>query len=131
MPTMANITVKNVANADVVYVAKVASAGDRSPARWTQDALSTVPAFRPSLVVGAKSDSSGKRRIIDINYAYPSVQNISGVDQLVDKLTFQGTFTFSTFSADTLTAEGAKQIGGLIASTLLQSAMSSGYAPTA
>lgn len=131
MPTMASITVKNVADADVVYVPKVASAGDRSPARWTQDASSTIPAFRPSFVVGAKSDSSGKRRIIDLNYAYPSLQEISGVQQLVDKLTFQGTFSFSTYGPETLSAEMVKQLGGLIASTLIQEVVSSGYAPTA
>lgn len=82
-------------------------------------------------VVGAKSDSSGKRRIVDLNYAYPSLQEISGVQQLVDKLTFQGTISFSTYGPDTLSAEMVKQLGGLITSTLIQQVMSSGYAPTA
>lgn len=131
MPTMANITVKNVAGADVVYNAKTASAGDRSPARWSQDALHAVPAFRPSLAVGAKDNSDGKRRIVDINYAYPVVQTVAGVDTMTDKITFNGAFSASKFTISTMTEEGAKQLGLLIASALIKEILASGYSATA
>lgn len=130
MPDMANITVKNVAGADVVYKAKVASAGDRSPARWTQQALNAIPAFQPSLAVGTKDSSDGKRRIADINFAYPVIQTVSGVESMTDKVTFTGAFSASKFTIGTMTEEGAKQIGGLVASALIQEIMTSGYSAT-
>lgn len=130
MPSMANITVKNVANADVVYVAKVPSAGDRSPAKWSQDAAHAVPAFRPAIAVGTKDSSDGRRRVAEINYVFPVIQAINGVDTLVDKLVFQGTLSGSKFTIDTATAEGVHQLSNLLASTLMRSQLSEGYAAT-
>lgn len=130
MPNMANITVKNLANADVIYVAKVASSGDRTPARWTQVALNAIPAFQPSLAVGTKDDGTGKRRLTDINFAYPVIQTVAGVESMTDKVTFSGVFSTSKFTTAMITEEGAKQIAGLIASALLQEIMTSGYSAT-
>lgn len=39
MPSMANITVKNNAAADVIYVAQVPSAGDKTPANGPKTPL--------------------------------------------------------------------------------------------
>lgn len=47
MPQMANITVKNAANADVVLTALTPSSGDRA-ALWRYDALNTLPLLRPT-----------------------------------------------------------------------------------
>lgn len=130
MPSMANITVKNKANADVVYVAKVPSAGDKTPAKWTQDALSNVQSFRPALAVGTKDNSTGKRRIVEVNFAYPIVQTVGGVDTLVDKVTFQGMFSLSKEIDTAANEEATIQVGNLMVSALLRGVFSDGFAPT-
>lgn len=128
MPTMANITVKNKAGTDVVYVAKVPSAGDRSPSRWQLDAASDIPSFRPDFTVGTKDSGNGRRRIADVNYSFPAVIQINGVDTLVDKVTFQGAFGLPKGIADTITEEGVTQLGNLLVSVLVRDILKTGYA---
>ena len=76
MPSMADITVKNKANVDVVYVAKVPSAGDKTPARWTADALHGIAGFRPSFTTGTRNNSSQNARVLEANYAFPDRKSV-------------------------------------------------------
>lgn len=48
MPQMANITVKNAGNNDVVLTALTPSSGDRA-ALWRHDAADPLPLLRPTL----------------------------------------------------------------------------------
>ncbi len=130
MPSMANITVKNAANADVIYVAKVPSAGDRSPARWTLDTASAVIGFRPTLELTSRSNGSNNGRILDINFVYPVTQTVSGVTTVLARVPFKGSTTMPTNVDATLAADAFVQIGNLIASALIRACYNEGYAAT-
>jgi len=127
---MANITVKDSANADVVYVAATPSAGDRSPARWTQNAANAIIGFRPVFQVVTR-DSTGKPgRIMEGSLRFPITATVNGVEtQLaVVPMTFQATLPTNVDA--TKVADAFVQWGNLLASTLIRSTASDGYAPT-
>lgn len=130
MPSMANLTVKDSANADVVYVAKVPSAGDKTPARWTADAISGVSAFRPSFVVGTRDSANGSRRLFEVNYAFPVTQTVDGIVQLVDKITGQANVSFPKRVDVSKNKDAYVQFGNLLVQALIRSSAEDGYAPT-
>lgn len=130
MPAMANITVKNVANADVVYVAKVPSAGDKMPAKWTQDAAQPIPGFRPVFTIVSRDNGTKTTRVVDGSIIFPVIETINGrVTQTGTALvTFSGSFP-SKLDA-TLVDECFHQFGGLMSSALIRDVAKTGYAPT-
>lgn len=130
MPSMANIIVKNAANADVTYVAKVPSSGDRNPARWTLDAASAIIGHRPTLELTTRTNGSNNGRILEINYVHPLTSTVSGVTTLVAKVPFKGSFTLPTNADAALAADAFVQVGNLLVSTLVRAAAADGYAPT-
>lgn len=130
MPAMANITVKDAANADVVYVAAVPSAGDRSPARWTLNAASSVIGFRPMFEVKTR-DSGGKPgRILDGSLRFPVTEDVNGVTTQVAIVPFSFSCTLPTNVDSSTVADAFVQAGNLLASALIRSCASEGYAPT-
>lgn len=130
MPSMANITVKNAANADVIYVAKVPSAGDRSPARWTADAASAIIGHRPTLELTTRTNGSNNGRICDWNFVYPITATVEGVTSVLARVPFKGSFTMPTNVDSAQAADAFVQLGNLLVSTLMRAAASEGYAPT-
>ena len=72
MPQMANITVKAAnGTTDVVYTAKVPSAGDKSPAIWKNDNVGNVLAAKPTLSVQSSSNGNRTSRRIKAKYTWP------------------------------------------------------------
>lgn len=130
MPSMANITVQNAAAANVTYVAKTPSAGDRSPARWTQDAASTIPGFRPKVEVVTRDNGSKNGRIIEGSLAYPVLQTVSGVTTQIGTVPLRFSGTLPSNLDATVVNDAFVQFGNLLASTLLRAVASEGYAPT-
>lgn len=130
MPSMANITVKNAANVDVVYTAAVPSAGDRSPARWTANALSPIIGFRPTLEMTTRANGSGNGRICEFNFVFPVTAEVNGVTTLLARVPFKGAFTAATNIDATKVADAFTQLGNLLASALIREGVSTGYAPT-
>lgn len=130
MPSMADITVKNKANADVVYVAKVPSAGDKTPARWTYDAAHAIAGFRPSFTTGTRNNSSQNARVFEANYAFPVVQTVNAVDSVAGKMTAQLTVTLPQNVDSVKVSDAYVQLSNLLASALARAVADSGYAPT-
>lgn len=130
MPSMANITVQNAAAANVVYVSKVPSAGDRSPAKWTQDALNAIPGFRPRFDVMTRDNGNQNGRIIEGNFAYPITATVNGVETLLGTVPLRFSGTLPTNVDATKVNDAFVQFGNLLASTLIRSVGSEGYAPT-
>lgn len=130
MPSMANITVLNAAGASVVYVAKVPSAGDRSPAKWTLDAASGIIGNRPSLEMTTRTNGSNNGRICDYTFWYPVLETISGIETQTARVPFKGSFTMPTNVSAVLAYDGYVQLGNLLVSALIRSASQEGYAPT-
>lgn len=130
MPAMANITVKNAANADVVYVAATPSAGDRSPARWTLNGASGIIGYRPKMQVVTRDNGAGNGRRIEGQLTYPIVETIGGVATKTATVPFEFSGVLPTNVDATLVADAFTQFGNLLASSLMRSSVSEGYAPT-
>lgn len=130
MPQMANITVKNVANADVVYAANVPSAGDKSPAVWTQTAAHATPAFRPKFTVLTRDNARRNGRVLEVSFSFPVIATVNGVDVLVATVPLRLSGTLPTNVSANAVQEAFHQMGNLLVSTLIRSVATEGYAPS-
>lgn len=132
MPQIADITVKNAAGTDVIYVAATPSAGDTLPARWTQNALTSVQGFRPKLELTSRSNGNGDVRRIDFDFSYPFTYTDPSTS--LPRLLATTRFTGSVANARVLTVdqwnEAFVQLGNLLVSTLIRNTVKDGFAPT-
>lgn len=127
MPDMANITVKNNANADVIYVASTPSSGDRVPAVWKQNAAGTTWASRPTLKVLSRNNARNTTRIIEVDFKFPIV-DADGI--VTDVIPFTGAFSGVNTVDTTKIRDAFVQLGNLLASSLIRDVVTEGYAPT-
>lgn len=130
MPAMANITVKNAANADVVWTGTVPSSGDKTPARWISQSASAIIGFRPVFDVVTRDNSNKNGRLFDATFAFPITQTVSGVTSKVATVPFRVSGTLPTNVDATIVADAFVQLGNLMVSTLVRAVASDGYAPT-
>lgn len=130
MPQMANITVKNKAGTDVVYVAKTPSAGDTVPARWMQDAASPIIGRRPRFQVVTRDSGAknGGRRMF-ASGTFPIVTG-TAPNEVIQLVPFQADTTLPTSVDSALVEEAFVQFGNLLVSALLRAVAAEGYAPT-
>lgn len=132
MPNMANITIKNAANADVVWVAASPSSGEKSPAVWRFNAQSDKLAYRPHFSLILKENGRKNGRIFSAEFRFPLAGENSdtGSPYLYATIPFNISGTLPT-NVDVMTLNDAfTQLGNLLASTLVRSAAAEGYAPT-
>lgn len=132
MPNMANITIKNAANADVVWVAASPSSGEKSPAVWRFNAQSDKLAFRPTFALTMKENGRRNGRIFSAEFKFPLAGENSdtGSPYLYATIPFNVSGTLPT-NVDVMTLENAfVQFGNLLASALIRAAATEGYAPT-
>lgn len=131
MPAMGNITVKNAANADVVYTAAVPSAGDRSPAKWTANASQSILGFRPQVTVQTRDGGSGKPgRIMEGTFKFPVIETVNGVPTQMAIVPGSFSVTLPTNVDGAVVSDAYVQFGNLLVSALFRSVASEGYAPT-
>jgi len=77
MPQMANITVKDAANTDVVLTALTPSSGDRA-ALWRYDAFATLPLLRPTYQVTTTYNGPRDARRTVVTGSYPIPDPVLG-----------------------------------------------------
>lgn len=77
MPQMANITVKNAVDADVVLTALTPSSGDRA-ALWRYDALDSLPLLRPTYQVTTTYNGPRDARRSVVTGSYPVADPVLG-----------------------------------------------------
>jgi hypothetical protein len=133
MPTMADIIVKKADNVtNVTYVAAVPSSGDKTPAVWTQDAASGIQSHRPRFEMVTQNNGSSTIRQARTKYAYPIVYTDTTTSQevLLKSLGFDGIFYMPNELTTTQWNEAWAQLGNLLCSTLVRSAIQVGFAPT-
>lgn len=130
MPSMANITVKNVALADVTYVASTPSAGDKSAAVWRQNAASTIAGRRPQLTCLTRDNASKTGRHVSISLRFPVVVTENGVDRVAAVVPLNLEGVLPTNVAVSASLEAFTQFGNLLSSTLIRSVAEEGFAPT-
>lgn len=130
MPAISNITVKNKANVDVVYVAASPSAGDKTPAVWRANSLSPIIGNRPTFRLVTRDNAKQNGRVIEASYRYPVLATIGGVETVVAYVPMTLTGTLPTnVSADSVD-DAFVQLGNLLVSTLVRNSAAEGYAPT-
>ena len=129
MPQMANITVKKADGAtDVTYTALSSSAGDQSPARWSDLSSATVAARRATY--NSTSRFNGKRdaRVVENVLKYPDVQTINGASVVLGNVVINISGTIPLQVTDTAIAEAVAQAANLFKASLVQDTFKTGYA---
>lgn len=133
MPTMADITVKKAdGTTNVVFVAAVPSAGDKSPAVWTQDAYSGTQGHRPRFEMQTQDNGTATIRQARWKFSYPCFYTDTTTSQevVIKSLGFDGIFYMPKELTTTQWNEAWAQFGNLLCSTLVRSAVQVGFAPT-
>lgn len=133
MPNMADITVKKADNTtNVVYVAATPSAGDKSAAVWTLNASSGTLSHCPRFELQTQDNGTGTIRQVRSKYSFPIVYTDTTTSQevLLKSLGFDGIFYMPKELTTTAWNEAWAQLGNLLCSTLVRSAIQAGYAPT-
>jgi hypothetical protein len=133
MANMASITVKKAdGTTDVVYVAASPSAGDKTPAIWTQNAYATQSGFRPRLEFITQSNGAGTTRQSRFKFSYPVtyVDTSSSLTKLLATMTFEGVFHAPVALSTTDWDEAFSQLGNLLCATLVRDSVEAGYSPT-
>lgn len=130
MPQMANITVKKADNTtDVTYTALTPSAGDQTPARWSNLASAPVAAQRSTLQCASRFNGKRDARVVDAVLKYPDVQSISGTNVVVGNCIISISGTIPLQVTDTAIAEAVAQAANLFKAALMQDTYKTGYAP--
>lgn len=133
MPTMADITVKaSNGTTDVVYTGIVSSGGDKSPAIFRNNAASGAAGQRPELRVRSTATGAGQRKV-EGSFTFPQLytESTTGLTKVAGRA--NGSWNVSLpieVVNDATLAEFAAQFGNLVASTLMKSVHTSGFAPT-
>lgn len=84
MPSLANITIKkHNGTTDIIWTGLQRSAGDKSPAVYRSDTVSTIPANRPKAEVTSRDNAKGTTRIMEVNINFPVLATINGVETIV------------------------------------------------
>lgn len=130
MPNIANIVVKKSdGTTDVTYTAIAGAANEGSPALWQVTAGTGVRSARPSLTFRAKLNGTKVARRVDLQYVYPVVRTISGVDTVVGKVPVDFSVPVPEWATDAEVAEAIDQCLNLLSSTLIRSSVKAGVAP--
>lgn len=131
MPDMANVTVKKYdGTTDQLWTAVQASGGDKSPAIWRNLSGGPAPAFQPEFRVTSRPNTDNSVRRVEGSVIWKqTATGTDGVIRVVNTalLKFEAVVPQSMTTAD-LNEYGA-QATNLLASPLLKSAITSGFAP--
>lgn len=127
MPQMANITVKDEANVDVVFSSLTPSSGDTTQAQWRAAALATTPMYAPALTTRTQYNGAKNGRSFSLNAIFPVTQVDGGVETVVAKQPFQLTTTIPLNIPRAKAVRHAKILASLIASALIQEILADGY----
>lgn len=132
MATATNLTVKKAdGTTDVTYTVQAASGGDKSPAIWQQLAAGSAPADRPSLLVESTWNGAKTARRVHARMDFPYiVTDTDGMTTIVNRVLYDATAVIPQNVPDNISSEAVAQMANLLATALIKSAFSSGYAPT-
>lgn len=128
MPQMANITIKKAdGTTDIVYTGLSGAGGDGSPSMWR--AGSTGAAMhRPTLSVTTRWNGPKTARRVVMQFNYPEVVSVSGVDTVANRLPIEITAPIPMGMSDAVIAEAIAQGANLFKAALLQEIFKTGFA---
>lgn len=132
MPTAANITVKKADNStDQVWTLVAAAGGDKAPAAWRNESATGTIGQRPLFTISSRFSGDRASRRLDAKVSFPSVytDTSSSLTQIRATAIVNISIVVPTTMLDADISEFAAQSANLMASTLIKSAVTSGYAP--
>lgn len=132
MPSMANVTVKkNDGVTDVLYTAKVPSAGDKSPAVWKNDTVGTVLAARPIFTLVSMDNGTKKARRLRTTFFWPKTRiDTAGNVTVQGGASSESSHLIPQDMTMTEIDEYVSQYSNLLASTLVRDCLKTGYSAT-
>lgn len=133
MPSMANITVKKAdGTTDVTYVAATPSAGDKSPAVWTQNTGFPIQGFRPRFQLVTGPNGANNMRRADASFTFPITYTDpgTGLTKLNRSVDAKVTVHLPVELATTDWDQAFSQLGNLLTSSLVRDSIEEGFAPT-
>lgn len=131
MPQMASITVKKAdGTTDIVYNAVMPSSGDKTPAVWRANEVSTIPKHRPVFSILTKDNGPRTARHVSGVFKFPAVSTVGGVEtqSATVPLSFEGTLPTTIDAA--VVKEAVYQFGNLLVAELVRAQLEEGYAAT-
>lgn len=132
MPNMAAITVKKFdGTTDVTYTNLNPSAGDRTKALWRVESIGTIAGNRPILEIQSKASNDGRFRIVEGKLTMPEtfVDSTTGITAVRTRDMLSFTSSIDLTGADATHNELAAQAANLLKSALIQSVITTGFAP--
>lgn len=130
MPSMANITAKNAADADVVFNAMSPSSGNGTAAIWRPESIGDASAFRPVFEVRTSDNGPKTARSLTANIKFPYTITVDGAPVVVHTVPFSLTGTLPKAVPDTFYDDVAAYLASLLSSSLFKEVVTSGYAPS-
>jgi len=130
MPNMANITVKKKdGTTDVTWTQLTPSAGDKTPARWSQVVASARANLRPTFESQSRFNANRTARNISFVLKYPEIVQVNGVDTVFATAIMNMQAVVPTNMSSTAIDEFAAQLANTLKASLPQEIIASGYAP--
>lgn len=124
---MANITVKNAANVDVLFTALTPSSGDTTQAQWRAMGSNLVPTNAPAIATKTQHNGPRTGRVVHVNGVFPHVQTVAGVETVIARQPFSFSTTVPLNIPVAAATDNAKVFSNLMASALLQAIIAEGY----
>lgn len=126
MPQMANITVKNGQNVDVVFKSLTPSSGDTTQAQWRVES-GLAPVFSPALSVKTTYNGPKTGRRVTLSAAFPTVDTVGGVSTVTATEPFKLELLVPLNVLGSVPSDNAVVFANLLKSTLLQEILATGY----
>lgn len=132
MPTMADIIIKKADNTtNVTYVAATPSAGDKSAAVWKNPTVGTVLAARPTFTFVMMDNGNKKARRARSSFIWPKARvDIASNVTVAGGASSESSHLIPQDMTPAEIDEYVAQYSNLLASALIKSCLTSGYAPT-
>lgn len=133
MPAIADISVKKAdGTTSITYSAIAGAGGDASPAVFRSNSATGTVGQKPVVKVTSRDSGDKQTRRVDISAVFPEVytDSTSGLSLINSKVTMNASFAVPQNLSSSTMAEAAAQLTNLMASALIQSSISSGFAPT-
>jgi hypothetical protein len=133
MPAIADITVKKADGAtNIIYTGVAGAGGDASPAVFRSNSATGTIGQKPVVKVTSRDSGDKATRRVDISAVFPEVytDSTTGLSLINSKVTMNASFAIPQNLSSTTMSEAAAQLTNLMASALIQSSISSGFAPT-
>lgn len=129
MPTMANIVVKNAANADVTFTAAAGSSGDKIPAVWLNNASSTIRANRQKATMEVHNSGASNSRVATGVVEIPYIVTVDGQEVIVAKMVFKNVNSQPKTIPDSVQADAVTVAMNFFASALYKQAVAESLSP--